>query len=96
MYNIEKQSREGVSGMNYGYARCSTNESKQDITRQTNELEQYGVPKDNIYLEYESGTKVDRAELSKLLSVVRETSLDKGTQRKTTENELPSLTQCTA
>ena len=27
---------------------------------------------------------------------VMETSLDKGTQRKTTENELPSLTQCTA
>lgn len=27
---------------------------------------------------------------------VLETSLDKGTQRKTTENELPSLTQCTA
>ena len=25
-----------------------------------------------------------------------ETSLDKGTQRRTTENELPSLTQCTA
>ena len=29
-------------------------------------------------------------------SVPIETSLDKGTQRKTTENELPSLTQCTA
>ena len=28
--------------------------------------------------------------------VLSETSLDKGTQRKTTENELPSLTQCTA
>lgn len=27
---------------------------------------------------------------------INETSLDKGTQRKTTENELPSLTQCTA
>lgn len=27
---------------------------------------------------------------------LKETSLDKGTQRKTTENELPSLTQCTA
>ena len=26
----------------------------------------------------------------------KETSLDKGTQRKTTENELPSLTKCTA
>ena len=31
-----------------------------------------------------------------LYDVSRETSLDKGTQRKTTENELPSLTQCTA
>lgn len=31
-----------------------------------------------------------------LTYVVTETSLDKGTQRKTTENELPSLTQCTA
>ena len=30
------------------------------------------------------------------LDVHTETSLDKGTQRKTTENELPSLTQCTA
>ena len=28
--------------------------------------------------------------------VTYKTSLDKGTQRKTTENELPSLTQCTA
>ena len=28
--------------------------------------------------------------------VGNQTSLDKGTQRKTTENELPSLTQCTA
>lgn len=28
--------------------------------------------------------------------IVNQTSLDKGTQRKTTENELPSLTQCTA
>ena len=28
--------------------------------------------------------------------VMAKTSLDKGTQRKTTENELPSLTQCTA
>lgn len=29
-------------------------------------------------------------------AAVMKTSLDKGTQRKTTENELPSLTQCTA
>lgn len=31
-----------------------------------------------------------------LLLLPKKTSLDKGTQRKTTENELPSLTQCTA
>lgn len=33
---------------------------------------------------------------NKLLNDMIQTSLDKGTQRKTTENELPSLTQCTA
>lgn len=31
-----------------------------------------------------------------LFAIAIKTSLDKGTQRKTTENELPSLTQCTA
>ena len=57
--------------MKYGYARCSTNESKQDITRQTNELEQHGVSEDNIYLEYESGTKVNRVQLNRLLDKVQ-------------------------
>lgn len=58
--------------MKYGYARCSTNESKQDITRQTKEIVQYGVPEENIYLEYESGTKVNRVQLNRLLNAVRE------------------------
>lgn len=35
-------------------------------------------------------------ELENKYIVENQTSLDKGTQRKTTENELPSLTQCTA
>ena len=35
-------------------------------------------------------------DLNGLPFLLLETSLDKGTQRKTTENELPSLTQCTA
>ena len=39
--------------MNYGYARCSTNESKQDINRQVRELKAAGAEK--IYLEYEHG-----------------------------------------
>jgi len=39
--------------MTYGYARCSTNESKQDINRQVRELKAAGA--DEIYLEYEHG-----------------------------------------
>ena len=57
----------------YGYARCSTDESRQDIDRQKRELFAMGVEEDkHIYWEYESGTKEDRAELMKLLDVIRE------------------------
>ena len=59
--------------MVYGYARCSTNEERQDIDRQKRELYSLGVTEDKyIYWEYESGTKDDRAEFSKLLDVVHE------------------------
>lgn len=52
----------------YGYCRCSTSELKQDITRQIRELQALGVTdKNNIYKEYESGTKLNRIELNKLL-----------------------------
>ena len=57
--------------MIYGYARCSTNEKMQDIQRQKRELKKQGAKDETIYLEYESGTKVNRAELSKLLNVVQ-------------------------
>lgn len=57
--------------MIYGYARCSTNEKMQDINRQVRELKQQGATDKTIYLEYESGTKADRAELNKLLDIVR-------------------------
>ena len=39
--------------MNYGYARCSTNETKQDINRQVRELKSAGA--EEIFLEYEHG-----------------------------------------
>lgn len=59
--------------MIYGYARCSTNEERQDIDRQKRELYSLGVTEDkHIYWEYESGTKTDRAELQKLLDIVKE------------------------
>lgn len=56
--------------MEYGYARCSTNETKQDINRQKRELVAQGVLEENIYWEYESGTKEDRTQLNRLLNVV--------------------------
>ena len=39
--------------MTYGYARCSTNETKQDINRQVRELKTAGA--EEIFLEYEHG-----------------------------------------
>ena len=39
--------------MTYGYARCSTNETKQDINRQVRELKEAGA--EEIFLEYEHG-----------------------------------------
>ncbi|MBQ8116676.1 MAG: recombinase family protein [Lachnospiraceae bacterium] len=59
--------------MTYGYARCSTNEERQDIDRQKRELFSLGVTDDKyIYWEYESGMKDDRAELQKLFDIVSE------------------------
>lgn len=57
----------------YGYCRCSTNETRQDITRQENDLKALGViDRHNIFKEYESGTKVNRVELQRLLNTVQE------------------------
>lgn len=49
----------------YGYARCSTNEDKQDINRQVRELKAAGA--EEIYLEYEHGDAVVKEQLSALL-----------------------------
>jgi len=58
--------------MIYGYCRCSTNETKQDVDRQKRELKKSGVKDENIYWEYESGAKADRAQLNRLLDNVRQ------------------------
>lgn len=60
-------------GTIYGYARCSTDETRQDIDRQKRELKAMGVDKDeHIYWEYESGMKEKRPEFMKLKSVLKE------------------------
>ena len=51
--------------MIYGYARCSTNENKQDINRQVRELKTAGAEK--IYLEYEHGDSKIKQQLTSLL-----------------------------
>ncbi|MGL4731711.1 MAG: recombinase family protein [Clostridium sp.] len=56
----------------YGYARCSTDETKQDIKRQIRELKELGAREETIYFEYESGSKKDRIEFNKLLDKVNE------------------------
>lgn len=55
--------------MIYGYARCSTNETKQDIQRQTRELKAAGAEK--IYLEYEHGDSAVKEQLSTLLETAQ-------------------------
>lgn len=57
--------------MVYGYARCSTNESKQDIDRQKRELKALGVKQSNVYFEYGSGTKADREQWLLLMNKVQ-------------------------
>lgn len=58
--------------MIYGYCRCSTNESKQDVNRQKRELKAMGVEDSSIFLEYESAIKLNRPELNKMLSIVQD------------------------
>lgn len=56
--------------MEYGYARCSTNESKQDIDRQIRELKEAGAKE--IFLEYEHGDSAIKQELTSLLEQANE------------------------
>nr|MBR4281922.1 recombinase family protein [Clostridia bacterium] len=55
--------------MIYGYARCSTNESKQDINRQIKELKAAGA--DEVIFEYEHGDAKTKKELAMLLELAQ-------------------------
>ena len=55
----------------YGYCRCSTNDTKQDINRQVRELKAMGATDTTIYTEYVSGMKKDKTELNKLLENIK-------------------------
>ena len=55
--------------MNHGYARCSTNETKQDIDRQVRELKAAGA--ESLFVEYEHGDTDEKKQLSLLLEQAR-------------------------
>ena len=56
--------------MIYGYARCSTNESKQDINRQIKELKAAGA--EEVIFEYMHGDAKTKKQLSILLEMAQE------------------------
>jgi len=56
--------------MKYGYARCSTNEDKQDIDRQIRELKAAGA--DEVVFEYEHGDAKVKQNLNMLLDSAAE------------------------
>ena len=55
--------------MIYGYARCSTNDSKQDINRQIKELKAAGA--EEVIFEYEHGDARTKKELNMLLELAQ-------------------------
>ena len=55
--------------MDYGYSRCSTNETKQDINRQVRELKAAGA--ESLFVEYEHGDADEKKQLSLLLEQAR-------------------------
>ena len=58
--------------MIFGYARCSTNENKQDLNRQARELKELGATDKTIYKEFVTGSANVKVEFEKLLGVIKE------------------------
>ena len=57
--------------MIFGYCRCSTNETKQDINRQVRELKELGATDKTIFKEYLKGTSNNKVELNRLLETIQ-------------------------
>jgi predicted site-specific integrase-resolvase len=57
-------------GVEFGYARVST--VKQDLDRQTDALEQTGIPRDRIYVDKKSGATTERPGLREVIAYARE------------------------
>lgn len=71
-YNYVNKIKKGVDIMIYGYARCSTNENKQDLNRQVRELKELGATDKTIYKEFITGSANIKVEFEKLLGAIEE------------------------
>ena len=58
----------GIS-VTHGYARCSANEDRQDINRQTRELKKHGAEK--VWLEYEHGDAASKEQQALMLETAK-------------------------
>ena len=56
--------------MDYGYSRCSTNETRQDINRQVRELKAAGA--EQIFVEYEHGDAKVKSQQQAMFAEARE------------------------
>ena len=59
--------------MTYAYIRVSSN--SQNIDRQLLEIEKYNLPKDNIFIDHQSGKNFERANYKKLKSILKKGDL---------------------
>ena len=80
----------------YGYCRCSTNDSKQDIDRQIRELKTMGATKETIYHEYVSGMKQDKTEFNKMITAIKnDKEIDKNAEITIAVTEVSRITRST-
>lgn len=66
---MQQKAEMGENRMNYGYARCSTTEEKQDINRQIRELKAAGA--EEVIFEYEHGDAKVKQNLQMLLETAQ-------------------------
>jgi DNA invertase Pin-like site-specific DNA recombinase len=72
MHVQQKNKKEFFFMTIYGYARCSTNENKQDIDRQIMELKAMGANDETIHKEYISGSVTHDTELETVFNLMQE------------------------
>ncbi len=59
--------------MNYGYVRVSTKEQNED--RQLRAMENLDIPKDNLFIEKQSGKDFDRPKYKRLIKKLKQGDL---------------------